>query len=168
MNMKKYQTIFTVALLLFFVSCSTKYNQRDAQKQRHGKWKETLYTGDGEMLATGRYKHGEKRGLWKYSYGDRLVETEKYRKNTAVVKSYHPNGRMSSKGQTRTDVTDTYRHWYAYGIWKYYDENGKLTEKPKDFSELAKEKTQDIEVMSNKELQENKKRIYQQMNGKTN
>lgn len=67
-------TVLTVA------SCSTKYNQYDARHQRHGKWKETLHTGDGDMLATGKYRNGEKIGKWTYKYGDRLYETEKFKK----------------------------------------------------------------------------------------
>ena len=52
--MKK-RTFFTVLLLLFFASCSTKYNQRDVRKQRDGKWKDTLHTSNGKMIAIGKY-----------------------------------------------------------------------------------------------------------------
>lgn len=30
------------------------------------------------------------------------------------------------QGQTKLDILKTDRHWYYFGDWKYYDENGKL------------------------------------------
>ncbi|OPC16169.1 hypothetical protein BAY01_00240 [Elizabethkingia miricola] len=168
MIMMKKRTFFTVLLLLFFASCSTKYNQRDVRKQRDGKWKDTLHTSNGKMIAIGKYKHGEKVGKWTYKYGDTLAETERYRRNTAIVKSYHSNGKLASKGKTKTNVTDQYRHWYKYGVWKYYDENGKLTEKPVDLSKTAKETTKEVDQAGSKELQDNMKKINKALNGGSN
>ena len=154
-------TVLTVA------SCSTKYNQYDTRHQRHGKWKETLHTGDGDMLATGKYRNGEKIGKWTYKYGDRLYETEKFKKETSVTKSYHPNGRLSAIGMSRTNVTDQYRNWYKYGVWKYYNENGKLA-KEIDFSKNAKETTKEVDQAGSKELQDNMKKINKALNGGSN
>ena len=88
-------------------------------------------------------------------------------KKTSVTKSYHSNGRLSAIGMSRTNITDQYRNWYKYGVWKYYDESGKLA-KEIDFSRLLKETTKEVDQAGNKELQDNMKKINKALNGGSN
>ena len=69
---------------------------------------------------------------------------------------------------SRTNITDQYRNWYKYGVWKYYDENGKLA-KEIDFSKAAKKKQlKEVDQAGNKELQDNMKKINKALNGGSN
>ncbi len=78
------------------------------------------------MVASGKYKNGEKTGVWKTFYNHQLYQKDKTINGVTKTKIFHPNGRIMEKGQSRLDVTENGRHWYYYGDWKYYDENGKL------------------------------------------
>ncbi|WP_435522460.1 hypothetical protein [Chryseobacterium indoltheticum] len=39
---------------------------------------------------------------------------------------YHRNGNIMERGQSKLDISENERHWYYFGEWKFYDENGKL------------------------------------------
>lgn len=121
-------TLFSVFIL---ASCQTKkLNQyirlSDKTKKRHGKWREEYSADGGTLTAVGKYKKGEKVGVWKTSFQNKPYQRDKIRKNMTKTKLYYPNGNIMERGQSRLDISDDQRHWYYYGDWKYYDENGKL------------------------------------------
>jgi len=121
-----------LSLVLFvFTSCKTKeINQyikvENKWQKRHGKWKEEYSSDQGILTAVGKYKMGEKVGVWKTTFEDQLYQKDKIRKNVTKTKLYYPNGKIMEKGQSRLDISDVQRHWYYFGDWKFYDENGKL------------------------------------------
>lgn len=124
---------FLLLSLTFFVftSCKTKkMNQyvkvENKWQKRHGKWKEEYSSDQGTLTAVGKYKMGEKVGVWKTTFENKLYQKDKIRKSVTKTKLYHPNGKIMEKGQSKLDVSDVQRHWYYFGDWKYYDENGKL------------------------------------------
>lgn len=123
---------FLLTLLSIFVcvSCQTKTNQyikiSDKVQKRHGKWKEEYPTEEGTLVTTGRYKMGEKVGVWKTFVGDKLYQKEKIGRKKTKMFVYHRNGNIMERGQTKLDISENERHWYYFGDWKFYDENGKL------------------------------------------
>lgn len=124
------KNILLILLATVLVSCQTEMNQymklSDKSQKRHGKWKEKYSTNEGTLIAVGRYKKGEKIGVWKTTFQDKLYQKDKIRRNITKTKFYHPNGKIMQKGQSRLDISDAERHWYYFGDWKFYDENGKL------------------------------------------
>ena len=102
-----------------------KLNKFDKKGFRHGKWK----SGTG----TGRFRHGKEKGLWKYYALDSLnnnylYKKEKYKvfKKIILTSHYFPNGKISSEGQAKIIDDEIEIHYYWFGHWKYYSENGIL------------------------------------------
>lgn len=122
--------LLTLFSIFIFVSCKTELNQYiriDSKTQkRHGKWKEEYSVENGKLTAIGKYKKGEKVGVWKTTFQDKLYQKDKIRKSVTKTKLYFPNGKIMQRGQSRFDISENERHWYYFGDWKYYDENGKL------------------------------------------
>lgn len=98
----------------------------DKSQQRHGKWKLEYSGADGKYRDIGRYRKGERVGVWRTIFQDKLYQKDKIRKSITKTKVYYPNGKLMEKGQSRVDVSDNERHWYYFGNWKFYDENEKL------------------------------------------
>lgn len=121
-----------LALLLMIIlgSCSTKINQYaktpDKVQKRNGKWKEEYSIDEGTLVAVGKYKMGEKVGVWKSSLAGNIFQKDKIKKDITKTKMYHPNGKIRERGQTKLEIKPDNRHWFYFGDWKYYDENGKL------------------------------------------
>ncbi|MCY0968049.1 toxin-antitoxin system YwqK family antitoxin [Chryseobacterium wangxinyae] len=123
--------VLTLISIFVFVCCKTKeINQYkkfpDKSQKRHGTWREEYSSDRGTLIALGKYKNGEKVGVWKTTFEDKLYQKDKIRKNLTKTKLYHSNGKIMEKGQSRLDISDVQRHWYYFGDWTYYDENGKL------------------------------------------
>ena len=123
--------VLILILIFMFSSCKTKeMNQYmrfpDKTQKRQGKWKEEYSSDQGTLIAVGKYKKGEKVGIWKTTFQDKLYQKDKIRKNVTKTRLYHPDGKIMEKGQSKLDTSDAERHWYYFGDWKYYDENGKL------------------------------------------
>jgi antitoxin component YwqK of YwqJK toxin-antitoxin module len=118
----KIKVIILSALLM---SCNRQINTyRD--KQKHGRW---IHKSSEQSFSRGRYVDGKQAGTWKTFEEGKLYRKERFGKSASIVKFYHPNRRLMSKGQTRVELTPTHLHWYYSGIWSYYDAQGKLTEK---------------------------------------
>ncbi|ASW74176.1 hypothetical protein CJF12_07655 [Chryseobacterium piperi] len=94
--------------------------------KRNGKWKEEYSSNEGTLVAIGKYKMGERKGIWKTTFEDKLYQKERIRKNLTKTKRYFPNGKIMERGQTQLDISENERHWYYVGDWKYYDEKGRL------------------------------------------
>lgn len=124
--------IFSIVLCTtFLISCQTKMNQyvKTAEKvnKRHGKWREEYSSDQGTLIAVGKYKLGEKVGVWKTTFNGKLYQKDNIKSNITKVKIYHPNGKIMQRGQTKLDITPENRHWYYFGDWKFYNEEGKLS-----------------------------------------
>jgi len=117
-------------VLLTIVSCKTKMNQyvknENKVNKRHGKWKEEYSSDNGILVAIGRYKNGEKVGTWKMSLNNQLYQKDRIGKKMTKTKVFYQNGNLMEVGQSRLDINENQRHWYYFGDWKYYGENGKL------------------------------------------
>lgn len=112
------------------MSCTAKLNRYSKDERqvskRHGKWVEEYSVDEGTLVATGRYRNGEKIKTWKTSFNGRKYQKEVIRKEVTRSKRYFPNGRIMEKGRSRMEISDRERHWFYFGPWKYYGENGKL------------------------------------------
>jgi len=123
--------LLTPFSIFFLISCQTKkINQYKKEspniQKRHGIWKEEYSSDLGTLVAVGRYKEGEKVGVWKTNFQNQLIQKDKIKKSVTKTRIYHLNGKIKERGQSRLDISAYERHWYYYGDWKFYDENGKL------------------------------------------
>lgn len=94
--------------------------------KRNGKWKEEYSSDEGTLSAVGKYKMGEKVGVWKMTLNGRKYQKEVIRKGITKTKRYFSNGKLMERGQSKIDISENERHWYYFGDWKYYDEQGNL------------------------------------------
>ncbi|MCJ8154622.1 hypothetical protein MKJ01_12695 [Chryseobacterium sp. SSA4.19] len=115
---------------VFLVSCKTKLNQyvKDDHNtnKRNGKWREEYSSNDGVLIATGKYKKGEKIGVWKIFSDDKLFQKDKIRRDITKTKRYFPNGKIMEKGQSKLEISENERHWFYFGDWKFYNDRGEL------------------------------------------
>lgn len=122
--------ILFAIMLIAFISCNSSVNQYvkipGKSQQRHGKWIEKYPVNDGEMVASGKYRYGEKSGVWKTFYKDKLYQKDKTRNGLTRTKVFYPNGKIMEKGKSKIDITENGRNWYYFGNWEFYDESGKL------------------------------------------
>jgi len=126
--MQKIYVALVCALTL--VSCNTKMNQyinnENNVNKRDGKWKEEYSADEGILTAFGKYKKGEKVGIWKIYLNNKLYEKNKFKKTVTKTKKYFPNGELMERGQSKVEVSQNERHWFYFGDWKYYDQKGNL------------------------------------------
>jgi len=94
--------------------------------KRHGKWIEEYSSDEGTLTATGRYRNGEKIGIWKTSFKNKKYQKDIIKKGIIKTVKYHPNGSIMERGQSKMEISDRERHWFYFGPWKYYNDEGKL------------------------------------------
>lgn len=114
---------------LTFSCTPTKINQyvKEGKVQhRDGRWVENYTNDEGELTAHGHYKKGRKVGVWNTFLQSHKFQKEVFRRDRSKTKFYHPNGRIKVRGQSKTETTDNFIHWYYAGDWKYYDDHGRL------------------------------------------
>lgn len=56
----------------------------------------------------------------------KIIKKENYKQQACKVTTYYENGKIQSKGQTKTTSDTIETHWFYDGEWKFYNENGKL------------------------------------------
>jgi hypothetical protein len=118
--MKK--TIFII-LTLIFISCKTNQTRN---KLKVGRWVYSDTVNNVCYKSFGKYQKNKEKGTWKSFEGATLVKTEKYKKDYCIATTYHKNGQIASRGTTKIAESENDTHWYYYGEWNFYDENGKL------------------------------------------
>ncbi|HUH33356.1 MAG TPA: hypothetical protein VLZ28_05340 [Daejeonella sp.] len=115
--------LLTVFALCLFASC--KINQTE-NGLKTGLWISKDGNGEEGYKSRGRYKKGKEKGVWKFFYNDTLYQKDRYSGNSARVRYYHPNKKVSARGNTQMDYDGKLAHWYYTGDWKYFDVKGKL------------------------------------------
>jgi hypothetical protein len=101
-------------------------NNENNVNKRDGRWKEEYSADEGILTAFGKYKKGEKVGIWKIYLNNKLYEKNKFKKTVTKTKKYFPNGELMERGQSKVEVSQNERHWFYFGDWKYYDQKGNL------------------------------------------
>lgn len=119
-----------LGVLFLQISCNSKLNQyrevSDSQRQRHGKWIEKDNVAGGEFLMKGKYKNGEKAGIWRTYYNGDLLQKDRIKDSIILTKIYFPDGKIKERGQSKLIISNDLRHWFYFGDWKYYNQNGEL------------------------------------------
>jgi antitoxin component YwqK of YwqJK toxin-antitoxin module len=123
----------TIALLILLISLGCKSIQKKQavnqiiNKQKQGIWIQ-VDTLNYIYKIVGKYINNQEVGTWKYYNNDKLVRKEKYKNNTCKTKFYHKNGKLFKKGFTEYETKKDSIHWYYFGKWKTYNEQGQLIE----------------------------------------
>ncbi|MDD2674130.1 MAG: hypothetical protein PHF81_04565 [Flavobacterium sp.] len=75
-------------------------------------------------------KNKRREGLWIEEYtqdSSHYKSIGKYRKGDPIKKwNYYLNGKIKSKGKTKMETSDKYAHWFYFGDWNFFNEDGKL------------------------------------------
>ncbi len=130
--------IFLVVILLLFSGCGI--NKRDKNKQKHGLWIVQQKTSEGNIKTRGKYRHGEQIGVWTTKINDTLFQKDRIKmvENNAgtkiqlyhiSTKTYYPSGKLHESGESMLKLDNAIednRHWYKFGPWNRYTENGKV------------------------------------------
>ena len=121
------KNIFIIlCLTLSLIECKTAPLNQKENKKRVGLWIEQYSIDSTQYKSVGKYKNGDPIKKWYYYTNDKINKKEVYKKNKCTITYYNTNGTIQSKGKTKLVVTDPEIHWFYYGDWKYFDENGKL------------------------------------------
>lgn len=116
--------------VLSILTCLTACGSHPQNQLKNGK-KDGIWVYNNKntsITSRGRYNMGREVGTWKYYQGKTMWKRELYKGSTSRVKIYYPDGHISSKGQTKLDISDKEIHWYYTGDWKFFNESGNLTE----------------------------------------
>ena len=117
-------------ILLTFILCSSisfsQKNRLNKHGQRTGKW--IVYSDSTKTIKSteARYRKGKNVGK-SYYYTNGILERKeinRFKKLKTTI--YYPNGKKNLTGQARIEDLPDKIHYYFYGTWKYYDEEGKL------------------------------------------
>lgn len=122
------RTIF-IAVFLFcsLVLFSQKTNQLNKKGQRTGKWIVYLDSAKTIKSTEGRYRNGKPKGMFYYYTNEGVLERKEISRFSKLkTTTYYSNHTVRSKGQARIENLPDKVHYYYFGQWKYYDENGKL------------------------------------------
>ncbi|HSD09043.1 hypothetical protein [Flavobacterium sp.] len=119
------RNLFVILFLtMVLIGCkTTPINQKENNK-KVGLWIEKYEIDTIQCKSVGKYKNGEPVKKWLNYTGNAISKKEVYRKNKCIITNYNPNGTIQSKGKTKLVVTGPEIHWFYYGDWKYFDENG--------------------------------------------
>jgi antitoxin component YwqK of YwqJK toxin-antitoxin module len=90
--------------MLAILGCRIRPINQKENKKREGHWVETYALDSAHYKAVGAYHQGDPIKKWRYFL----------------------NGKIQSKGQTKTTTDSIQTHWFYDGDWKFYNEKGKL------------------------------------------
>lgn len=115
-------------ILTFFIhSCSQK-NRLNRHGYRTGRWLTYLDSAKTIKSFEGRFRNGNTVGKsYYYTTTGVLERREINRFKVLKTTFYYPNKTVRLKGKARIDDLSDKIHYYFYGRWKYYDEDGKLS-----------------------------------------
>ena len=130
---------YCIALFLLLIASSCKINQK-ANGLKEGRWvlRDTI---NGDVFKyIEKYKKGDEIGTWKTFKNKQKYIVEKYKNATCHITYFGTNKKIIIKGQTQFEITNKQMHWYYFGDWLFYDENGKLVKiKKYELGELKSE-----------------------------
>ena len=119
---------FLIFFVIIVVSCSTSNINQKINNKKEGVWIDTFTNNKISYRIIGRFKNDNEVGTWRFYENNKLARKKKIKKKFCIKIFYHKNGVVESKGKTKTDIADKTLHWYYDGLWKYYNEKGKLLE----------------------------------------
>ncbi len=118
--------IFILSFFSFrlFPQHLNRYNKKG---ERIGKWVTFSDSAKKLKLFEGKYRKGTAVGTCLYYSLDGVLEKKeikKFRKLKTTI--YYSDGHIRNSGKARIENLSDKIHYYFYGKWKYYDENGNL------------------------------------------
>lgn len=120
--------VFLIAILTVTAACKSKPTNQMIHNKREGLWIESFENEAIVYSSKGKYKNSDEIKTWCFFENKKLVRKATYKKDYCLKIFYYSNGKIESKGKTKTDSSDNQLHWYYDGIWKFYDSNGYLIE----------------------------------------
>ena len=122
--------INVIGLGTFSQNLSDNTNTYNSNQKPHGKWV-YLNKNTNSIQAKGTYKNGVPVGRWFIfdENGNKFI-IKKYRRRRTREVWFYPNGKVESKGWSKLISDDPKEiNYYWEGIWKFYNEKGKLIQK---------------------------------------
>lgn len=119
--MRQFSIVLLCAIMLS--ACKSKPVNRIIANKKEGKWIENYEQDSVIYKDVAYYKDDKPVKQWKTYVDDKIYKKEKYKNETCHVKYYHPNGKLQSKGKTRTETDSIETHWFYSGTWKFYSDN---------------------------------------------
>lgn len=119
--------IYFILLALTLSGCSPRLNRLNKNKQRTGKW--ITYADKENKIKTfeGRFRDVMAVGkAYYYTLQGVLYKKEIARFKKLKTTTYYPNGVVKSKGQAKIENLPDRIHYYYYGKWNNYNEQGEL------------------------------------------
>lgn len=115
-----------ILLLCTFGIIHSQPNKLNKNLQRKGKW--ITYEDSLKTIKSfeGRFRNGNPVGKSIYYLNGRIDRVEKKRFRKLKTTLYHADGKIKAKGNAWLVDSDSLMHYFFYGKWKYFDENGKL------------------------------------------
>jgi hypothetical protein len=112
-----------IGLLFLIFGCKTNQMKN---KQRVGLWIEKYSLDSLHYKSVGKYRKGDPVRRWRYYLNNKIIKREKYKRNTSITRFYHENGEIRSTGKSKLETSGKNLHWFYFGDWKYFNEEGKL------------------------------------------
>lgn len=118
--------ILFIIILFSIFGCKSEHINQKIDKKKEGKWVDVYVQDSVQYKSVEFYKNDVPIKKWKTFINGKLYKSEKYKNGICIVKSYYENGKLESKGKTKLEVNATETHWFYFGEWKFYSDNGKL------------------------------------------
>lgn len=109
-------------------SCKTKLVNQKIDKKKEGVWIDNYTQDSTNYKSYEYYKHDQPVKKWKSYINGKIYKSERYKNGISIVKCYYENGKVQSKGKTKTEGESRKMHWFYFGDWKFYSDKGKLIE----------------------------------------
>ena len=122
----KIQNQYSIIMILLCISLTSCKINQTKNGLKTGKWIQTEKFMNTESITTGRYKKGNKKGMWKEFLSDRVLSKEKYRKNNCHIIKYHNTGKIQQIGVSNKAIVNSKIEWLPTGEWTFYDSEGVL------------------------------------------
>ncbi|WP_269224056.1 MULTISPECIES: hypothetical protein [Flavobacterium] len=117
----------TLCFIFSLIGCKTAPINQKVNKKREGLWIEQYSIDSTQYKSVGKYKNDDPIKKWRYYLNGKIIKREKYKGTICKTKTYFENGKIQSKGHTKTTTNNIEIHWFYDGIWNFYNEKGKPT-----------------------------------------
>ena len=124
--MKNIITLATILFISLLSSPSWSETMEDLVVRNdlwYKKFTDIPFTGEISGRRNGKFKNGERNGLWEwYRYNGDLVNIGNYKdgRKDGIWQYYHRNGQLDGRGN--------YKNGYREGIWVIHNKDGTLKE----------------------------------------
>jgi antitoxin component YwqK of YwqJK toxin-antitoxin module len=115
--------LYLFIILISLLSCGTN---KKINGLRHGKWVTYNTIDKIAYKYVEFYKKGNEVKTWKTYKNNKIYKKEKYLYNISLITYFHENKKIAITGQSKLEENGNEIHWFYYGNWYFYDENGKL------------------------------------------